>query len=154
MKVAAMQTLADDVVGWMEMDRQHHSLSELFRSLAAAPRGREADLAGLVGIVSELHEHFAWEESQMRILGYPDLSAHRSDHRRQEMNLHDLEKLVQEGGEILDVDFFSACQGWLWRHVRSMDKDFAQFRDEREIWDLRRELREWEYSEHMESIQG
>jgi hemerythrin-like metal-binding protein len=151
MKVAVMQAQAEDV-GWMEMDRQHRSLVELFRTLAAAPREREADLESLARIESRLHEHFAWEESQMRLLDYPDLSAHRSDHRRQELNLHDLEKLVREGGESLDVAFFTACQDWLGRHVRSMDRDFAQFRDEREIWDLRRDLREWDYAARMEAV--
>jgi hemerythrin-like metal-binding protein len=152
MKVATMRSDVGDEVGWTEMDRQHRSLAELFRSLAEGAHDRDSDLAILATIEIQLHEHFAWEESQMRIAGYPDISSHRSDHRRQEMNLRDLEKLVREGGEALDQAFFHACQEWLGRHVRTMDREFAQYRDERELWELRRQLRDWEYSERLESV--
>ena len=96
------------------------------------------------GIEAALAEHFAWEEEWMRREGYPDLHLHSIDHRRQLLNLDDLDKTIGKGGQWLDAAFFAACLGWLGRHIRSMDREFAQFRNDREIWDLRNDLGEWE----------
>ena len=143
----------EDELGWEDMDRQHGDLRNLFTSLADAPRDRERDLEALRRIEVALAEHFSWEEHQMREAGYPDSHLHGLDHHRQLLNLQDLDKTIGKGGEGLDADFFSACLGWLGRHVRSMDWEFAQFRHDREIWELRHDLGEWETCSILEAHQ-
>lgn len=135
--------------GWKEMDRQHRSLVASIDFLGAAPRQRSSDLEELRRILLEIEDHFGWEEAQMSLFGYPDAGHHISDHKRQLQNLQDLYKLVDEGHETLDADFFAACREWNLRHIRSMDADFVSFRDDRESWELRRELRSWEYETRL-----
>lgn len=127
------------------MDRQHRSLVGSIDFLAASPRQRDSDLSELRRILRETEDHFDWEEAQMEVAGYPELGRHRTDHHRQLQNLQDLCRFVDEGHETLDVEFFSACAQWNFRHIRSMDADFVLFRDDREAWDLQRELHSWEY---------
>jgi hemerythrin len=144
--------MEDDVMreyGWPEMDRQHRSLVSAIEFLSAGPRKRNTDLVELRRILEEMREHFAWEEAEMADSGYPDLALHRSDHRRQLRNLQDLTKLVDLGHENLDVDFFRACREWNFRHIRSMDGNFALYRLDREAWDLQRELLNWAYETHL-----
>jgi|GEM_PF-2161366 len=144
--------MKDDVLrefGWPELDGQHRSLVSALEFLSAAPRQRERDLVELRRILDEMRDHFAWEEAEMAAARYPDLAMHRSDHRRQLGNLQDLAKLVDLGHEDLDVDFFLACRDWNFRHIRSMDGNFALFVQDREAWDLQRELQAWEYSAHL-----
>jgi len=131
--------------GWAEMDRQHKLLVGAIDFLGRSPRQRTSDLVELRRILQEIKEHFDWEETQMLLAGYPELGRHKADHHRQLLNLQDLCKLVDEGHETLDADFFAACSEWNFRHIRSMDADFVLFRDDREAWDLQRELRSWEY---------
>ena len=135
--------------GWKEMDHQHRSIVAAIDFLGSAPRYRTSDLPALRRVLQEIKEHFEWEEAQMAVAGYPDLARHKSDHHRQIQNLQDLYKLVDEGNETLDADFFAACAEWNFRHIRSMDADFVLFRDDREAWDLQRELRSWEYETRL-----
>jgi hemerythrin-like metal-binding protein len=135
--------------GWSEMDRQHRSLVGAIEFLAAGPRQRATDLVELRRILDEMRGHFAWEESEMETSGYPDLAIHHSDHHRQLQNLQDLAKLVDLGQQNLDVDFFRACRDWTFRHIRSMDGNFVLYKQDRDAWDLQRELQLWEYAAHM-----
>ena len=135
--------------GWKEMDNQHRSITASIDFLGSAPRHRATDMPALRRIILEIREHFDWEESQMLETGYPDLGHHKSDHHRQVLNLLDLYKLLDEGNETLDADFFAACREWNFRHIRSMDGDFVLFRDDREAWDLQQELRNWEYETRL-----
>ena len=137
------------VFGWAELDNQHKSITAAIEFLGSAPRYRASDLPALRRIVGEIKEHFEWEESQMEVAGYPGLVHHKSDHHRQLLNLLDLYKLVDEGEEALDADFFAACAEWNYRHIRSMDGDFLLFRSDREAWDLQQELRSWEYETRL-----
>jgi hemerythrin-like metal-binding protein len=149
-----MESMAHSSVreyGWTEMDRQHRSIVASIDFLEKAPRYRTSDLPELRRILLEMGEHFHWEEAQMLALGYPDLHRHKSDHHRQMLNLLDLYKLVDEGNETLDADFFVACGEWNIRHIRSMDGDFMLFRDDREAWDLQQELKTWEYETRLAS---
>ena len=135
--------------GWVELDNQHRSISAAIQYLGSAPRYRISDMPALRRILDEIKEHFEWEESQMELAGYPELARHKTDHHRQLRNLQDLYKLLDEGEETLDADFFAACAEWNYRHIRSMDADFVLFRDDREAWDLQQELRSWEYEIRM-----
>lgn len=136
-------------LGWEEIDSQHRSLVDSFAFLRKAPRRRDSDLAELRRILSEMRSHFDWEEGAMSDCAYPDRAKHGADHRRQFENISDLCKLVQEGHEVIDLSFFDACMTWNHRHIESMDADFVQYRNEREIWDLRRELEEWDIAERF-----
>lgn len=137
--------------GWDELDRQHRSVVGSIDFLGSAVRHRASDLVALRRILVEVQEHFDWEESQMLLNGYPDLGRHRADHHRQFLNLKDLIKLVDAGHETLDADFFAACREWNFRHIRSMDADFVLFCEDREAWDLQRELQAWDYVEQLAS---
>ena len=133
------------VLGWAEIDRQHSSMVEGFRFLRSAPRRHRTDVVELKRIVEEVRDHFVWEEAEMACVDYPEKKRHSKDHEAQLSNLLDLLKYVEEGQEQLDEDFFQACLGWNERHIRSMDADFVQFAFDRESWDLRQELANWEY---------
>ncbi len=135
-----------------ELDRQHRSILDGLQFLREAPRLRESDVAELHRCLAEIKAHFAWEESELDRVGYPDKIRHKVDHERQVANLEDLLKYVDEGHERLDEDFFQACLAWTERHIRSMDADFVLFLKQRECWDLQQELRAWEYEEHLQSI--
>jgi hemerythrin-like metal-binding protein len=136
------------------MDRQHGSLVDSFSFLEVAPRRRESDLPELDRIIVEMEGHFRWEEEQMRLSGFPNLASHQADHKRQVANLKDIRRMVFEGMETIDLEFFRACQAWNLRHIRGQDLEFALFLHERELWDLRHELRSWDLEQRIELLPG
>lgn len=138
--------------GIEEMDRQHLAISRMVARLQAAPRATDSDARDLHALVESVSAHFAWEDSEMDLSGYPDRSRHAKDHRLQLANLRALLKSVETGAEPLDQGFFLACANWLERHILSLDAEFASYLADREIWDLRRELDEWEFEDRMAAL--
>lgn len=137
--------------GWEEMDRQHESLVDALRSLAASPRRRSDDLQELRRVFSSLTEHFRWEESEMELRAYPDRARHVLDHQRELWSLAELLRSLELTGE-LDAPSLAACDAWTHRHVASLDADFVEFVTEREIWDLRRECMETDYEQRLSAF--
>lgn len=137
----------DDLLEHDELDAQHASLAAGLLALVA-----EADLEarriGFAHLVKEYQAHFEWEEQAMSAAAYPGLHLHRRDHRREIASLLSIQRdLDSEAG---------AAQGllhslvWLRRHTRSFDSELAAYLADREVWDLRRELDEWEFDSLVE----
>ncbi len=72
-------------VGHPEIDDDHRRVLELINDLdaaVAADEPAEAVAAGFAALSRHVAEHFAREERVMAERGYPDLAAHRQEHRR------------------------------------------------------------------------
>lgn len=139
---------SESSLGWSEMDRQHGALFHALHVLATSPRGKVDDLREMRRIFAVLTEHFRWEEAEMATMGYPDRSRHVVDHQRELWSIAQLLRSLEDLGE-LDAEALEACDAWTHRHVASMDSDFVQFVQDREIWELRRECMDMDYEDRL-----
>lgn len=133
----------DAILGNAELDRQHLSLAKGIAFLAQGPRRKARDLAEWARFIAEVRAHFDWEESEMERNAYPEVRAHRRDHRIQLRNLLEYERGVLEG-EVLEPEAFAAMATWNLRHIQGRDRDYAEYLVENDVWRTRRELRQWE----------
>lgn len=143
-----MPTRAMTKFGWEEMDRQHHAVVDVLQNLATSPRRKSADLVELRRVFAALTEHFRWEESEMDHWAYPERARHVLDHQRELWSVAELLRSTESLGD-LQAHSLAACAAWTHRHVASMDADFVQFVNERELWDLRRECMESDYEDRL-----
>jgi hemerythrin-like metal-binding protein len=130
-------------LGHSELDRQHLVLVEAICGLRDAPRDRDRDLRAWERLVSVVHDHFVWEESEMRREKFPDLAAHKRDHTRQLMALNEHSARFRDSASF-DLGALQAMEAWNGRHIRGRDREFAQFLQDPESWWVRRELAAWE----------
>jgi len=130
-------------LGHVEMDRQHRTLIDGIAFIASSVRRRDRDIIEWKRLLEEIEAHFVWEEGEMERVGFPDLEVHREDHLRQAANLREHLGNIEDGC-LLDRDTFDAIAVWNVRHINSKDREFVEFVSDPEVWQMRRELREWE----------
>ncbi len=104
-------------------DAQHQVLFEILDLI----KDPEADDQVLRKLKDYTENHFALEETYMRVLDYPGLAAHIEAHDRFR---EEIDKLVG-GGAHLDAQFrdiiATFLTEWLTRHVFGIDKDLEAF---------------------------
>lgn len=132
-----------ETLGLAELDRQHRVLVEAIDGLREGVRDPGSDVSAWIQVIEVVRDHFAWEEAEMRREGFPDLVSHRRDHSRQLRTLEDHRVRMEREG-IPEPGAVSALVAWNERHIRSRDREFAQFLQDPETWWARRELASWE----------
>ena len=122
--------LDDYNTGHPRIDREHR---ELFRCVNefALSHGAEEGAERVQQTLHYLHHyaltHFKWEEEHMEAVGYPDLEAHRREHRAL---LKDVREMLVSfhGGIPPALDGFAQFVGdWVARHIQENDKRFAHW---------------------------
>jgi hemerythrin len=93
-----------------------------------ASTDHDALIAALERLGEHAREHFRHEEELMRLIDYPEIGAHRSEHvlllaEYVEM-VRDLKK---QATTHLDPETVSALRQWLVGHMLSADKEYADF---------------------------
>jgi len=132
-----------EALGLAELDRQHRLLVEAIAGLRDDVRDPGRDAPAWARLIEVVRDHFAWEEAEMRREGFPDLVSHRRDHSRQIRSIEEHRaRMVRDG--VLEPGTVPALKAWNVRHIRSRDREFAQFLQDPETWWARRELASWE----------
>ena len=83
--------------------------------------------SSIVQLVSLMQQHFALEESLMRILGYPELERHVEEHRQFTAELHELaQKSLRKKGSV-SREMIKVFQKWLREHIQTSDRHYADY---------------------------
>jgi len=123
---------SDLATGVADIDNQHKEIFARFDKLFAAcseGRGKEEVLRLLMFLEDYVKEHFAAEEKLQLRYGYPDYSAHKSQHTR---FIADVDKLLGEfrnDGATLSLVILTnkTLASWLTQHIRKTDMEFATY---------------------------
>ena len=113
------------------LDHEHKELIRLINEVHTeiGKPGGEDDQArvmeGLEKILSAVSAHFALEEKEMQVEGYPDFPTHKADHEKLLDELYDLIEVVEETG-VQDIrDGVSAIlEAWFSVHFQTFDRDY------------------------------
>jgi hemerythrin len=120
------------VTGVDEIDAQHRELFHRIRTVLEASRhrrSREEVVRTLEFLGSYVVDHFAAEERTMASEGYPDLEAHRAEHRlfvkELEILLHELKS---EGpSSLFVIRVGNRVTAWLREHIYRTDRLLAEW---------------------------
>ena len=122
-------------IGIPEMDAQHArwiKLIEEFRSVGAEqllePAGIDAAAHALDELLKYTRSHFSSEEQFMATHHYPELDAHKMQHRQLETvvaKLLDEARAHKASGTALKLNLFGT--GWLLEHIMQEDNKYARF---------------------------
>ena len=109
-------------------DAEHQKLFSLINQLHDAMkvgRGR-AVLADIVGELEKYTKtHFQAEEALMERSQYPDINAHRLQHREFVSKVAAFKKQLKEDTGADSVEVLAFLQDWLSRHILETDKKYA-----------------------------
>ena len=117
------------VTGIEDIDAQHKGLFEAINHLADCfhtGRAAEGALEALDFLAEYTKEHFETEEEFMRVMAYPRLSLHESEHTVLLTKVLNLQVKLDEGF-LITADVASFVADWLAHHINESDMDYVRF---------------------------
>ena len=123
-----MQWKAEYAIGIPEIDSQHQTLIEFITEFEHAVEGKVHwnTVQPLVVRAREFVKfHFAVEESLMQIVDYPQLVAHRAEHRYVLEQFEILEQRVLR--QEFKAELLPLISSWLLQHMIESDKPFGRY---------------------------
>lgn len=124
-------------VGVDELDAQHKVLVGLVNEMHNAidqGYGDEVVESILTRLTEYTRIHFAVEESLMRLAGYPDLEAHREEHRALIVQINTLRGRADTGEPAISVELMHFLKDWLTTHIMVSDQAYARYFAESGSW--------------------
>lgn len=134
----------DQYVSWtpelsvsvQEFDKQHQVLIGLIQKLYAAMENGSGDELS-IQIVKELIDytdyHFAIEEENFRIHGYPHAEAHIQEHQSLLQKARELYNGLKQGRTVLSNEILDFLQDWVMNHIMKTDVQYSGFFQNRKI---------------------
>ena len=112
-------------IGDAEIDAQHEELFGLINKFLAATDRQELTM-GAMTLFKYTREHFTHEESLMRRIGYPAISAHVEQHNELISRLNAVaQTIANETFKKSELEAF--LRDWLLHHVGTSDAKLAKF---------------------------
>lgn len=113
------------------LDKQHQRLFKLISDLHSSMfqnKGREQTTAALRELAEYTRAHFAEEERQMELHGFPGLAAHKAAHEKLRQQLGEIEKrYLATSGNVTGDLFGFLLSDWLIKHIMEMDRQYAPY---------------------------
>jgi len=128
-----MPTFAWDeryATGIPSIDAQHKALFQSARDLheaVAAGTPDEVVARVLDHLVTYCRTHLEEEETHMDRLGFPDLPAHREEHRKLMAQVYGLLERHASGEAQVPLELAIFITRWLRTHIQEFDQRFADF---------------------------
>ena len=118
-------------VGFAPIDDQHKVLVAMTNQLFEDSKKRvaTADVAFLQTVqkaVEYAQTHFTAEENYMSQVSYPNLAAHKEQHRQFELQIAGSLKEFEKGGTA-PIELVRFLKNWLLGHIAQSDKQYAPF---------------------------
>lgn len=109
------------------IDSQHQRIVEMINNLQVAQNaGSRAATAEVIDeMVDYTLSHFAFEEELMEEAGYPFCAAHKRVHEVFARRVSELRMRFQAGEDVVD-ELRNMLSRWLFNHIRSDDKAYAE----------------------------
>ncbi len=113
-----------------EIDQQHRQYVTLMNDLHQAVEARQ-EKAALIAIVARMVNHgerqFVDEEALMYRVGYPQLQAHRTAHRRHLDRVLEFKSEIQKSGATSAQEMLLYLKNWVITHFQHEDNGYGQF---------------------------
>jgi hemerythrin len=116
--------------GVAKFDGQHKQLIAMINELhdaMSAGKGKEAMGKILNGLINYTVTHFRDEEELMTKGGYPQLAAHKQEHKAFTDKALDLKKKYESGNMFITVEVMNFLRDWLTKHIKGTDKNYGPF---------------------------
>ena len=117
-------------VGIESIDRQHQKLVNLINQLNTAvdySTGDEFEQDALNELVDYTKTHFTYEEGLMEANGYPDVEAHKAQHREMIRKVEEVLAEYQSDPDTAMDNAKNYLKGWLINHINGTDKQYSSF---------------------------
>lgn len=118
--------------GYEEIDDQHRKLFIALRTLLEAVKEKRSKgdvLKALAFAEDYFSRHAQMEESLMETFDYPDLEAHRRDHKEFHDELLHIGESYQKNGHshLITIKLQTCVVRWLHEHIKRVDKPMVVF---------------------------
>ena len=110
------------------MDDQHKQLIAMINELHAAMstgKGKEAMGKILNGLVDYTITHFSDEETLMTRAAYPQLAAHKIEHKAFTAKAVELKNKYATGELVLTMEVMAFLRDWLVNHIKGTDQKYG-----------------------------
>jgi hemerythrin-like metal-binding protein len=115
----------------IEIDNQHKQWIEIYNQMHESMISGESSIETTSKILEAMYEyakhHFSYEEEYMRKIDYPDVVAHRRNHKDFESLIYSYNRDIQEGKIVLNTKIIKLIRNWLLEHITVEDKKYAAF---------------------------
>lgn len=123
-------------VGIEAMDNDHKKLLNLINQLQTAVHyytGQEFEQQALDDLVDYTKTHFKREEQLMEENNYPDLEAHKLQHKKFIDKVNTLIEDYQKDSDVTIIDALNFLKNWLIKHINGTDKEYGKALNEKGI---------------------
>ena len=110
-----------------ELDRQHQQLMTLaneYHRTHITKGARGAIGRVMTGVIDYTKSHFQYEESLMEVNEYPDLVAHKAQHKKIVEQVNGFMRRFNNGEDLHD-EFSEFLKGWLLGHIKGTDQQYS-----------------------------
>jgi hemerythrin len=117
-----------------EIDRQHQKLVSLINDLNDAMRqGKGKDILGKIinGLIGYAGTHFKTEEKYFAQFGYPETDSHKTEHADFTRKVSEFKNKFDKGTIGLSIEVLDFLSSWLQNHIKSVDKKYSAFFNEK-----------------------
>ena len=117
-------------VGVKKVDDQHRQLvahlNNLYEAMQAG-KGKDALNTVMNGLVQYTTEHFATEESLMKLYDFPGYDEHKEKHEKLASHVVKLKQKFDTGEISSPLQITNFLKDWLARHIMGTDKAYGPF---------------------------
>jgi hemerythrin len=110
------------------IDKQHKKLFDMINELHDAMRaGKGSVLAPEIvkRLAAYSREHFADEESKMKLAHYPDFASHKAEHDKLLGEVAALAMGIRDGKTVITMELQEFLQDWLKTHIAERDRKYS-----------------------------
>ena len=126
----------DYSVGVKKLDDQHKKLvsylNKLYESMKAG-EGKDVLDEVLNGLVAYTKEHFATEESLMKLYKYPGYEEHKGKHTSMTAHVVKMKAKVDSGEISNPIQITNFLKEWLAKHILGTDKAYGPFLNQKGV---------------------
>jgi hemerythrin-like metal-binding protein len=113
------------------LDEQHQKMFTIISELHNAmfqKHGREQMAATIRQLIEYTQKHFAEEERQMEMSGFPGLAGHKAAHEKLKQQVVEIEQRFHDSKDSMAGDMLGfLVSDWLVKHILEMDKQYAPY---------------------------
>jgi hemerythrin len=126
----------DYSVGIKKIDEQHKKLvthlNDLYEAMKVG-KGKVALDGVLNGLVQYTKDHFATEESLMKLYDYPEYEDHKQKHDKMAEHVVKLKQKVDSGEISNPLQITDFLKEWLGKHILSTDKRYGPYLNQKGV---------------------
>lgn len=113
-----------------EIDHEHQKFFQLSKNLysAISARSSRAVIGALLGeLYAYSAHHMTHEEEILERFDYPELQAHRDEHKKFREKIRDFMDEFDAGRDAIALSLLQFVQEWLHSHMENVDRRYADF---------------------------